>query len=103
MIATRASDNRTIKGIARFLAAPSANNISLRGLLALCAAFAIWLAVVLAALTRHEFARDEVRAFSIATASHSLADIPSLLINEGHPIVWYGLLHAANEVLRDPI
>jgi hypothetical protein len=41
----------------------------------------------------HEFWRDEVRALSIAIQADSIFDLPRLLKNEGHPILWYALLN----------
>lgn len=40
----------------------------------------------------HELWRDEVRALSVAKQAQSWFDLPNLLRNEGHPILWYSLL-----------
>jgi hypothetical protein len=65
----------------------------------LWAAALVWLAIVLVAVSQHEFWRDEVRALSIAVAAPSLWALPSLLVNEGHPVLWYALLHLAHQGL----
>ena len=52
----------------------------------------VWCAVVLVTAMRHEFYRDEVRALSLTMDAHSLWDLPGLLQNEGHPVLWYVLL-----------
>src|SRR5262249_46046517 len=54
--------------------------------------FAGWLLLVLIVSSRHEFYRDEVRALSLAMDAGSLSDLPHLLKDEGHPILWYVLL-----------
>lgn len=65
----------------------------------LIAAGVAWLAVVLATLSCHEFSRDEVRALSIAIAAPSLVELPELLRDEGHPVVWYALLRLLHGIL----
>ncbi len=42
----------------------------------------------------HELWRDEVRALSIAMEANSVLDLPVMLKNEGHPVLWYVLLYA---------
>jgi hypothetical protein len=59
---------------------------------------AAWLVLVIVTAWHHEFWRDEVRALSIAIAAPSLWDLPALLRDEGHPVLWYGLLHVAYAV-----
>lgn len=51
-----------------------------------------WLLLVLLICSRHEFYRDEVRALSLAREASSLSELPRLLQDEGHPILWYVLL-----------
>ena len=51
-----------------------------------------WLLLVLLVASRHEFYRDEVRALSLVMDAGSLSDLPRLLQDEGHPILWYVLL-----------
>ena len=43
------------------------------------------------ALKHHVFWRDEVRALSIAKEADGFSNLPELLENEGHPILWYVL------------
>ena len=57
-----------------------------------------WLLLVLLVATRHEFYRDEVRALSLAMDAGSLSDLPRLLQDEGHPILWYALLWSGYHV-----
>ena len=60
-------------------------------------------AVVLVYLTlRHEMWRDEVRALSIAQGA-SLRDVIRNLHNEGHPPLWYFLLHFAYKLVPSVI
>jgi hypothetical protein len=56
--------------------------------------FLLWCAVVVLGTLRHEFWRDEVRALSLARGAKSLPDLFALLKDEGHPALWYLLLHA---------
>jgi hypothetical protein len=58
-------------------------------------AFAAWASIVIVTAWHHEFWRDEVRAFSIAIAAPSVLDLPTYLRDEGHPLLWYALLHGA--------
>jgi hypothetical protein len=53
-----------------------------------------WSVIVAFIAMRHEFWRDEVRALSLAMDAHSLSDLPALLKDEGHPMLWYVLLWA---------
>jgi hypothetical protein len=53
----------------------------------------LWLLLVVITAWHHEFWRDEVRAFSIAVGAPSLWELPALLRDEGHPVLWYALLH----------
>jgi hypothetical protein len=66
-----------------------------------------WLLVVLLTCSRHEFYRDEVRALSLAMDARSLSDLPRLLQDEGHPILWYVLLwsgyHITSSTLVLPV
>src|SRR5215470_15802152 len=54
-----------------------------------------WCAIVVITALSHEFWRDEVRALSIAIDARSLAGLPALLQDEGHPVLWYAMLWAA--------
>ena len=56
--------------------------------------FLLWCAVVVLGTLRHEFWRDEVRALSLVRGAKSLPDLFALLKDEGHPALWYLLLHA---------
>lgn len=75
----------------------------LRRLMFVAAVFAVWAYAVIKTVSRHEYFRDEIRAYSIALASPSLWQLPKLLINEGHPIVWYALLHLLHEIVVSPL
>jgi hypothetical protein len=55
--------------------------------------FVLWCAVVVLGTLRHEFWRDEVRALTLARSARSLPDLFGLLKDEGHPLLWYLLLH----------
>jgi hypothetical protein len=64
--------------------------------------FAVFVAVVGFTMLRHEMWRDELQAWMIARASHS---IPNLLDNiryEGHPALWYLLLLPLAHLGRGP-
>jgi hypothetical protein len=63
---------------------------------------AFYLAVVIAGALHHEMFRDEVRALSIATQSESLPDLFKRLHNEGHPALWYVLLHISYLLFQTP-
>lgn len=54
----------------------------------------LWLAVVIFTSSRHELWRDEVRALSIALQPESFWQLPMVLRNEGHPILWYLILRS---------
>lgn len=45
---------------------------------------------------------DEIQAWNIARASHSLGDLWSNLRYEGHPVLWYLPLYALTRVTGDP-
>ena len=55
--------------------------------------FVAWCVVVLFAVSRHEYWRDEIRAFSLARHSHSLVELFHNLKDEGHPMLWHVLLY----------
>jgi hypothetical protein len=55
--------------------------------------FLLWCAVVVLGTLRHEYWRDEVRALTLARDARSLPDLFALLKDEGHPMLWYLLLH----------
>jgi len=55
--------------------------------------FLLWFVVVALGTLRHEFWRDEVRAFTLARSATSLTELFALLKDEGHPLLWYLLLH----------
>ena len=65
--------------------------------------FLLWLVAVLWISTYHEFWRDEVRALSIATSADGLGELPALLVNEGHPSLWYVILYISQLLLGSPI
>jgi hypothetical protein len=59
------------------------------------AVFAAWLALTIPLAVAHEPWRDEVRAYTTAMEADSLFDLPRVLRNEGHPVLWYSLIRAA--------
>ena len=61
---------------------------------------AVYVALVVVGATHHEMWRDEVRAWSIATAGNSFTAIFGNLHNEGHPPLWYLILRAAAAIAR---
>ncbi len=58
--------------------------------------FGLWCAVVLVGTARHEYWRDEVRAYAFARDSHTLAELFGRLKDEGHPALWHLLLYAGD-------
>jgi hypothetical protein len=54
-------------------------------------------------ILHHEMWRDELQAWRIATASHSLSDLVENARYEGHPLLWYLCLYALSRVSSDPI
>ncbi|MCU1429138.1 MAG: hypothetical protein JWL83_3138 [Actinomycetia bacterium] len=56
------------------------------------AIFAAFVLVVGVTMWRHEMWRDELQAWMIARASHSLPDLFNNIRYEGHPALWYLLL-----------
>jgi hypothetical protein len=48
----------------------------------------------------HEIWRDEMRALSICKAAHSIAELFSLLRNEGHPPLWYFTLFGLYKIFH---
>lgn len=65
-------------------------NISLRNSKTIYITF--WFVYALYVVLNHEIWRDEMRAFSIAVSSNGLLDLIANIKNEGHPILWYGIL-----------
>jgi hypothetical protein len=64
---------------------------------------ALWLAVVIFTTTRHEYWRDEVRAWSLARAARSPVDLFHLIRYEGHPALWYLLLYLGHAIADSPL
>ncbi|MGC8764192.1 MAG: hypothetical protein ACP5VN_11295 [Acidobacteriota bacterium] len=58
----------------------------------------LWLAAATLLSSRHEPWRDEVRALTLATEPAHGWELPSLLRNEGHPVLWYLLLRFAHDL-----
>lgn len=50
-------------------------------------------------LMHHWYWRDETRALAIAQAANSISEIPKLLVNEGHPPLWYLLLYGLKKIV----
>lgn len=63
----------------------------------------LWIAAVIFISTRHELWRDEVRALSIALAPDSIWQLPTVVRNEGHPLLWYLLLRLGHFLLHTPL
>ena len=65
----------------------------------------VWVALCVLAgalLAGHTMWFDELQAWNIARASHSLGDLWSNLRYEGHPVLWYLPLYALTRVTGDP-
>jgi hypothetical protein len=56
----------------------------------------VWCVVVLVGTARHEYWRDEIRAYCFARDSHTLAELLRRLEDEGHPALWHLLLYAGD-------
>ena len=54
-------------------------------------------------LVHHEFWRDEVAALSFATAAPNIWSVPAVIHGEGHPALWYALLHLAHSIAPTPL
>ncbi len=63
----------------------------------------LWLAAVIYISQHHEMWRDEVRALSIALEANFFWQLPQVLRNEGHPVVWYGLLRMGYALSQTPV
>src|SRR4026209_1189527 len=64
---------------------------------------AIWLALVVFTTTRHEYWRDEVRAFTLARAATSPLDLHERIRDDGHPVLWYVLLYLGTSIVDTPL
>lgn len=62
--------------------------------------FFICLAAILA---HHEMWRDELHAWGLVVASHSLQELFTNVRQEGHPALWYLLLYGPSRFSTDPI
>ena len=54
-------------------------------------------------LAHHEMWRDELQAWGLVVASHSLPELVANLRQEGHPALWYLLLYGPSRLSPDPI
>ena len=63
----------------------------------------LWLAVVIFTALRHEYWRDEVRAWSLAREATSPLDLFHRIRYEGHPILWYLLLYIGKSIVDTPL
>lgn len=63
----------------------------------------LWLGAVAALASRHEPWRDEVRALTLATEPAHFWQLPGVLRNEGHPVLWYLLLRFAHALFGTPV
>jgi len=54
-------------------------------------------------VTKHEFWRDEVRAWSQAVSSNSLLELYDLTQYDGHPVLWFLILYIAKMVFASPL
>lgn len=70
---------------------------------ATAAILSIWLALVILAMTTHEFWRDEVRALSLARAAASPLDLYELVKYDGHPVLWFLILFVGKSVASTPL
>ena len=62
-----------------------------------------FLVVALITIAHHEYWRDEVRAFSLATDTPSLAALFHELRYEAHPALWFLLLRGAHAAVPSPL
>jgi hypothetical protein len=62
-----------------------------------------WLIIVIIVCAKHELWRDEVRALSIAIEPDTFWELPSALVNEGHPILWYLILRIGFFAANSPV
>jgi hypothetical protein len=63
----------------------------------------VWLSGVVFTESRHEFWRDEVRAFSLARDTATPADLYNAVQYDGHPMLWYFLLYAGKSIVDSPV
>jgi hypothetical protein len=67
------------------------------------AVLVLWLAGVIFTTSRHEYWRDEVRAFTLARAASSPLNLYTLVQYDGHPAVWYLLLYFGISIVDTPL
>lgn len=57
----------------------------------------------LAAILNHSMWRDELNVWMVARDSHSLSELYTNVITEGHPILWYILLYIVKYIVNAPV
>jgi hypothetical protein len=62
--------------------------------------YTVWCLIVLFAVFRHEYWRDEVRAFAFARDSRSISELFLRLKDEGHPMLWHLLLYTGYSLTK---
>jgi hypothetical protein len=63
----------------------------------------LWLATVVFTTTRHEYWRDEVRPWSLVHQAQSPLDLPGLIRDDGHPLLWYLMLYIGKSIADTPL
>ena len=63
----------------------------------------IWLLVVIFTATKHEFWRDEVRAFTQARAAITVFDLYEITQYDGHPVLWFLILFFGKTISNTPL
>jgi hypothetical protein len=86
-------------GLRRALVRPGESKRAARSIVVSCIFLAVWLGLVVFTTTKHEFWRDEVRALSLASAARSPLDLYELTKYEGHPVLWFLVLHVARTIV----
>ena len=61
-----------------------------------------WFVYICVTSAQHVIWRDEMRALSIANAG-AFWDLPKLLENEGHPVLWYFLLNISFKLYANTV
>lgn len=73
---------------------PQVPDLLRKDVLAKVSVLLAWLAIVVFQMQTHTMWRDEVRALSMALDGNTVFDMIRTLHGEGHPAIWYLLLHA---------
>jgi hypothetical protein len=63
----------------------------------------LWLAMVVFTTIHHEYWRDEVRPWSLVHQAQSPLDLPGLIRDDGHPLLWYLMLYIGKSIVDTPL